>query len=96
MYTKTQRLKLLSIVREDDDEDEVDDQSEEINDANEPEPPRKKKGKLSDFIADVEKDKSRKRCTKLECIVEEIDRYKSEETIESHLSGGKSKNASNP
>ena len=45
MYTKTQRLKLLSIVREDDDEDEVDDQSEEINDVNEPEPQRQIKEK---------------------------------------------------
>ena len=42
VYTKIQRLiKLLSIFREDDDEDEVDDQSEETNDVNEQEPPRK-------------------------------------------------------
>ena len=77
VYIKTQRLKLLSIVREDDDEDEVNDQSEEINDVNEPEPPRKKKSKLSDFFADVYKDKSRKRCNKLECIVAELNQYKS-------------------
>ena len=78
---KNTKTELLSIVREDDDEDEVDDQSEEINDVNEPEPLRKKKSKLSDFFADVYKDKSRKRCTKLERIVAEINRYKSEKKL---------------
>ena len=71
----------MSIVGLDDD-DEKDDQSEEVNETNEPEPPKKKKSKLSDFFADVYEDKSKRICSKLERVVAEVNRYKSEESID--------------
>ena len=80
VYENT-KTELLSIVGLDDD-DEIDDQSEEVNETNEPEPPKKKKSKLSDFFADVYEDKSKRICSKLERVVAEVNRYKSEESID--------------
>ena len=80
VYENT-KTELLSIVGLDDD-DEIDDQSEEVNETNEPEPPKKKKSKLSDFFADIYEDKSKRICSKLERVVAEVNRYKSEESID--------------
>ena len=56
--TKTELLSVVRVYEDDDDEVElVDDQLEE---GNEPEPPKKKKSKLSDFFADVYEDRSKK------------------------------------
>ena len=82
VYENT-KTELLSIVRAyEDDDDEVELVDDQLEEGNEPEPPKKKKSKLSDFFADVYEDRSRKRYTKIERIVAEVKRYKSEESID--------------
>ena len=51
-------------------DDEIGDDSEEATEINEPDPPTKIKSKLSDFFADVCKERSKK--SKLECVVAEV------------------------
>ena len=73
---KTQKLSYVLLVTGVED-DEISDDSEEATEINEP---AKKKSKLSEFFADVCKDRSKK--SKLKCIVAEVDRYNSEECID--------------
>ena len=58
----------------------VGDESEEATEINETHPLTKMKSKLSDYFADVCKERSKK--SKLERVVTEVNRYKSEECIE--------------